>query len=116
MTTMLVIIFGVMVAIGSVYKGNGYDGSNSLFMMAFPAVFLILFILALFGLGGYAFYSYLWLLAGKEIIEIDRHRLTVSRRLFHITRTKEYPLGMLGGLAFIPNWTFDKGSEKGGTA
>jgi hypothetical protein len=55
----------------------------------FGGFFLIIF-LVLLAMGAVAIYAFLWLIAGKEVIEAETKVLKVSRQIFAWKRTREY--------------------------
>ena len=65
-----------------------------------------LFLLGWFGLwtvgGGLAGYSFLWLIAGREVIEVSALSVAHSRRLFGAGRTKEYLAEHVRDLRSVP--------------
>ena len=55
----------------------------------FSLIFLFFF-LVLLGFGAFGVYRFLWMLAGKEVIEANSKLLRVTRQLFSWKREKEY--------------------------
>jgi hypothetical protein len=48
--------------------------------------------------GGWAWFRWLWNLAGREIITVDRELLSVRRELFGVGQTREYTLSQVSAL------------------
>jgi hypothetical protein len=61
---------------------------GGVFTMA--SLFFVLFFLVMLGMGAYAIYHFLWLIAGKEVIEANSNLLRISRQTLVGKSTKEY--------------------------
>jgi hypothetical protein len=66
------------------------EGVNYALLLGMVCIFP--FLVILLGMGGIGTYSFLWQLAGKEIIEVNNENLAITRQIFNWRTTKEYPL------------------------
>lgn len=68
----------------------------------FASFFIILFLLLLLVMGIPAIYSFLWHVAGKEILRVTSDSLTVARQIFSWRKVSEYSSVGIKGLQFMP--------------
>ena len=69
---------------------NGADASAEYGILILPAVFVLLILFALLGMGGFGIYQFLWQLVGKEVVNINNQNMSVSRQVFKWNRTAVY--------------------------
>ena len=65
---------------------EGVEAACLIFLFFMPALFIVV------SITGYALYSAMWHISGKEIIKVNPHLLTVRREILGICRPKKYRL------------------------
>jgi hypothetical protein len=65
------------------------------------SIFFLLFFLALLAMGAFGIYRFIWLIAGKEVIEANSNLLKISRQTPVGKNVREYLAGGVKGLRVI---------------
>jgi hypothetical protein len=74
------------------------DYVSIIFVSIFTFAFLLLFLV----MGLPAIYSFLWHIAGKEILRITSDSLTLTRQIFNWKKVRKYSPVSITGLQFMP--------------
>lgn len=81
-------VFGMFMGIGMLFNGG-------------PAPFMIIWLTGWTIGGGHAIFTVLWLIAGKEIIEIDRSQIAIRKEVLFLKFSKEYDVKSIKNIRVV---------------